>query len=121
MATRTVTVDLGGQTRRLKLTLWSVERVGETLGINVKLNSLQEDLLAVPLPLKTLSLLLWAALVHEDDSLTPDQVAKWVDQDNAAEVLNAFLELFGGRLSATAKQTIAESMGVPGTEILTPT
>lgn len=121
MASRPVKITLGGSERTLRLTLWSVAQVGDRLGIKVKLNSLQEDLLAVPLPLETLSLLLWAALVHEDEALTPVQVAKWVDQDNAGEVLNAFFSLFGGRLSETARQQIAERVGIPTDEILTPT
>ena len=120
MASKPVGVYLDGQYRKLRLTLWSVGEVGDRLGIKVKLNSLQEDLLAVPLPLSTLSLLLWAALVHEDKTLTPEIVGGWVDQDNAAEVLSAFFSLFGARLSETTRREIGEKLGV-NEGVLTPT
>lgn len=119
MASRPVELELGGRKRKLRLTLWSVGEIGERLGIKVRLNTLQEDLLAVPLPLSALSLLLWAALVHEDKTLTPEIVGEWVDQDNAAEVLAGFFSLFGARLSETTRREIVEKM--MGEEALTPT
>ena len=112
MASRPVTIELDGKPRRLRLTLWSVAEAGDRLGIKVKLNTLEQDLLSVPLPLSTLSVLLWAALVHEDETLTPEQVGKWVDQDNAGEVLQAFFSLFGGRLSETTRRAVEERLGV---------
>lgn len=112
MASRPVTLNLGGHERTLRLTLWAVGEVGDRLGITVRLNTLQDDLLAVPLPLRTLPLLLWAALVHEDESLTVEQVGKWVDQDNAAEVLAGFFSLFGGASQEKIRQKIEENMGI---------
>lgn len=113
MATVPVDVDLGGRTRRLKLTLWSVSQVGERLGIKIRLNALQEDLLSVPLPISTIQLLLWAALIHDDEELTPEQVGKWVDQDNMIEVMGRFFSLFGGRSSETTIQQIRNNLGMP--------
>ena len=116
MASEAVAVELGGKSRRLKYTLYSISELGEKLGLRVRLNHLEEDLLSHELPLSALAVLVWAGLVHEDESLTVDQVAKWVDQDNAAEVFRAFFSLFGDRLSGTARTTLGKKLGVPESE-----
>ena len=89
-----ITLDLGGKTRRLRYDLNSVAEIGERLGITVRLDSLGEDLLGKDLPLRSLRVLLWAGLVHEDPELTEEAVGSWVDQDNFGEVTQSFFGLF---------------------------
>ena len=115
MATQTVELELGGKVRQLKYTLWSVGKMGDHLGVELRINKLSEDLMGIPLPISALGELLWAGLVHEDENLTPDDVSRWVDQDNVKEVLDAFFSLFGGQLSETARQSVEQKLGM-GTE-----
>lgn len=119
MATKPVSLELGGKTRTLKYTLWAVGEIGERLGIKLRLNHLDEDLMATPLPLRALTTILWAGLIHEDKTLTEEEVGGWVDQDNVRDVLNAFFLLFGGRLSATARQSVEQKLGIEA-EALSP-
>lgn len=112
MATIPVKVTLGGKERTLKYTLWSVGQIGERLGIKLRLNHLDEDLLATPLPLRAMTTVLWAGLTHEDKDITEEEVGGWVDQDNYKDVLNAFFSLFGGRLSETARQSVEQAVGM---------
>ena len=122
MATQATKLTLGGKERTLKYTLWAVGQVGDKLGIKVRLNRLTEDLMETALPPSTLSVLLWGALIHEDETLTPEQVGKWVDQDNAQEVFAGFFSLFGGRLSETTRRQMGEKLGIESeSEVLTPT
>lgn len=112
MATQPVTLVLGNKTRTLKYTLRAVSQIGERLGLKLRLNHLDEDLMATPLPLSALEVILWAGLIHEDKDLTVEQVGEWVDQDNVRDVLNAFFSLFGGRLSETARQSVEQRLGI---------
>ena len=92
----TVTLELGGQTRRLKYDLNAIAEIGERLGITVRLSNLGADLLERELPLKAVRTILWAGLVHEDVELTEETVGGWVDQNNLQEVMESFFGLFGG-------------------------
>lgn len=118
MATKPVTLELGGKTRSLKYTLWAVGEIGERLAIKLRLNHLDEDLMATPLPLRALTTILWAGLIHEDKTLTEEQVGEWVDQNNVREVLAAFFSLFGDRLSETTRQTVERKLGVESAELI---
>lgn len=100
MSGRTVPIELGGHTRHLRFDLNALAAVGDELGIEVRLDSFAEDLMSKPLPFSALRVLLWAALLHEEPSLTVKDVGAWVDSDNVGEVSKAFFSLFNGRLSA---------------------
>lgn len=115
MATKAVTIELGGKERRLKYTLWAVGEVGERLHIKLRLSHLNEDLLGTPLSLRALTTILWAGLIHEDKTLTEEQVGEWVDQDNVRDVLAAFFSLFGGQLSETQRQSVEQKLGIEAT------
>jgi hypothetical protein len=121
MATKDVRLTLGGKERTLKYTLWSVGEIGDRLGLKLRLNHLAEDLMEAPLSLRALTTILWAGLIHEDQSLTEQQVGEWVDQDNVREVLDAFFSLFGGRLPENTRRAVAEKLGVESETVLTPT
>ena len=108
----TVTLELGGQTRRLRYDLNAIAEIGERLGIKVRLNHLLEDLFDQTLPLSTVRTILWAGLVHENNDLTEEMVGAWVDQDNLAQVVEGFTKLFGG---------IGETVGLRVTEGMTGT
>ena len=110
---RGVTLDLGGKERRLRYDLNAIAEIGDRLGVRVRLDHLQEDLLGVPLPLSTLRLILWAGLIHEDPDLDPKQVGAWVDLENVREVGEAFFQLFGARLPPAGRQAVADKLGVP--------
>lgn len=112
MATKAVTLELGGKTRSLKYTLWAVGEIGERLGIKLRLNHLNEDLLSTPLSLRALTTILWAGLIHAEPELTEREVGEWVDQDNVRDVLAAFFSLFGAQLSETAREAVEQKLAL---------
>ena len=112
MATKAVAIELGGKPRQLKYTLWAVGEIGERLGIKLRLSHINEDLLSTPLPLRALTTILWAGLIHAEPELTEREVGGWVDQDNVREVLDAFFVLFGDRLSATARESVEQKLAL---------
>ena len=126
MATKAVQVELGGETRTLKVTAWAVAEFADKAGIQVRFNHLSEDLEAVmerPLSPRVAITALWAALLHENDELTEKQVGEWLDfgdVENMGKVWSAFFSLFGGHLSATTRREIGEKLGV-SPEATTPT
>lgn len=110
---RGVTLEIGGKTRRLRYDLNAIAELGDRLGLRVRLDHFKEDLMGAPLPLASLRVVLWAGLIHEEASLTPEVVGGWVDTDNMGDVLAAFFELFGARLpEKNDRQAIADKLGI---------
>ena len=99
----TVVLNLGGKERRVRYNLNAIAEIGDRLEIKVRLDNLGADLLGRELPLRALRTILWAGLIHEDESLTEKEVGGWVDQDNLSEVLEGFFGLFAGTGGAEAK------------------
>jgi len=104
---KTVTLVLDGKERRVRYDLNAISEIGDRLDIKVRLDNLGADLLGRELPLRALRTILWAGLIHEDETLTEQEVGKWVDQDNMGEVLEGFFGLFGGT-GAEEKETPAK-------------
>lgn len=109
---RSVTLELGGQERRLRLDLNAIAAIGDKLDIKVRINHLTEDLMSTPLPPSALRTILWGSLLHEDPGLTEFEVGGWVDVENMREVATAFFGLFGTRLPEKDRQEIAEKLGI---------
>lgn len=114
-------MKLGGKERQLRYDLNAIAEVGERLGIEVRLDQLGSDLLDKPLPLSALRIILWAGLRHEDDTLTPEDVGAWVDQDNIGEVMQCFFSLFGKTSSAPNLSKLADAMDGTGKDSPLPT
>lgn len=84
-----------------KLMLGEVER---TLRYDLNALAELEDALGVPLSelgniemkIKNVRSILWAGLLHEDESLTEKEVGKHITIDNMEEVQKAIGEAFGG-------------------------
>lgn len=106
MEARGTPITLGGKERHLRFTLNAIADIGDRLGLKVRLDHFQEDLLAVPLPLSTIRLVLWAGLRTSDKELTEEQVGDMIDGENMPEVLRAFFSHFGVTWEGT--------MGLPG-------
>ena len=100
MAGRTVTIELGGKERHLKIDLNAIADIGELMNITLRPKTLMQDLMSTSLSPSALRGILWACLRHEDPDLTREQVGSWVDLDNFEEVANRFFMLFGDKSSA---------------------
>ena len=74
--------------RTIRFTLNALAEIEDALG--VPLSKLSE----VELGVKTVRTMLWAGLLHEDESLTERQVGNWVDFDNLEEVQTKVTEAF---------------------------
>ena len=100
MAGRTVTIELGGKERHLKIDLNAIADIGEVLNLTIRPKTFAEDLKSTSFSPSALRGILWACLRHEDPDLTREQVGSWVDLDNFEEVANRFFTLFGDKSSA---------------------
>lgn len=109
MAGRTVTIELGGKTRRIFFDLNAVAEIGDKLKIEIRLDDLGA-IARTPLPLSALRTVVWAGLRHEEPDLTEQQVGAWIHQDNIAEVFRAFLGLLPNNSSDGAIPTTLESV-----------
>jgi len=82
-----VEIDLGGRKRHLKLDLNAMCEFQEATGKNLfeteVIQSLSKDI--VPADLRAL---VWACLLHEDDSLTIKEVGSWITIENMLYVAN---------------------------------
>lgn len=74
--------------RTIRFTLNALAEIEDALG--VPLSKLSE----VELGVKTVRTMLWAGLLHEDETLTEKQVGNWVDFDNLEEVQTKVTEAF---------------------------
>lgn len=75
--------------RTIRFTLNALAEIEDAL--NVPLSKLSE----VELGVKTVRTMLWAGLLHEDETLTERQVGNWVDFSNLEEVQTKVTEAFG--------------------------
>lgn len=74
--------------RTIRFTLNALAEIEDALG--VPLSKLSE----VELGVKTVRTMLWAGLLHEDETLTERQVGNWVDFENLEEVQTKVTEAF---------------------------
>jgi len=100
MAGRDVTIELGGETRHLRIDLNALALFGERLGITIRLSNLTEDLFRQPLPLSAPRVLLWAALQAKHPELTEQEVGAMVTGENFGVVSQGFFELLKSMLPA---------------------
>jgi hypothetical protein len=116
VASKAVEIELGGKIRKLKATAWAVAEFADKSGIEIRFNHLNEDvgaLMEKPLPPRVAIIALWAALIHEDESLTVKQVGEMLDlgdMGHLSKVWSAFFSLFGARLSETERQTVVSNL-----------
>lgn len=74
-------LELGGKTRNVKFDLNAFIELEDKHGsIDLALEELDKG------NIKAIRTILWAGLLHEDDTLTEKQIGKWVDFANLGEV-----------------------------------
>lgn len=88
-----ITVELD-KVRNLRFTLNSLAEIEDKLGVPIS------KLAEVELGVKSVRIMLWAGLIHEDPELTEREVGNMVDFDNIEYVQNKVAEAFA---SATEK------------------
>lgn len=123
-----VVVALGGQDRTLRFDVVVLEDIEEELGIN--LLSIAEKLVSGGMELdevkaqllraKNLSGVVWALLLHEDESLTRRQVGRWLTGEALATVPVAAVELVARELKLAMKSQEASEEADPTAAPATP-
>ena len=121
MAGRTVTIELGGKERHLKIDLNAIAEIGEQLNFIIRPKTFQQDLMSTSFSPSALRGILWACLRHEDPDLTIEQVGSWVDLDNFEEVGKRFFTLFDGKFSAKVEKQVKETLSTPPPTLDSPT
>lgn len=99
-----VKIELGGKERTMILDLNAMATYEEVTGKSL----FNADMKSIGA--KELRALLWACLIHEDESLTLKQVGAWITGDNMGEVAQ--------KLSAARGEAIPESKGDTETDPL---
>jgi len=88
--------------RYLLLDLNAMVAFEEETGKNLFDSNVSQELSAGLNP-KDLRALLWACLLHEDESLTPKQVGSWLRYDNLAEVAEKLVTAWGAAMPDAPK------------------
>lgn len=88
MAGRSVSITLD-KPRQLRYDLNAMAEIEERLGVGL------DKLDQIEMKAKTARLMLWAGLIHEDSSLTPEQVGAMVDMGSLNEVNVAIARALG--------------------------
>ena len=71
-----VSIEVGEKRRSLRYTFNSLIALEEELGIPI---ANFDQILSNAMSLKHVRALLWAGLLHEDKSLSPEEVGEWID------------------------------------------
>jgi hypothetical protein len=94
--------------RNLLYTLFGLSELQDAVG---SFDELMERLKQPEPRFKDVYLLVWAGLVHEDDALTPKQVANMIDLGEMPKVLASAMEAFMAALPETQNPTTAAPAG----------
>jgi hypothetical protein len=89
MRNKAVDIELGGETRHLRLNLNAIASFEEATGNSI--GAMRDELGRVPV--RALRILLWALLVTDDPKLTINQVGSWVELDNLQYVSEQVTEV----------------------------
>lgn len=109
----TLLKDFGGRDRHLRYNMNAWGDIGDRLGVKVRMGHFQQDLLEVALPISAVRTVIWGGLLHEETALEERTVGEWIDEDNIAEVLEAFFSRFAGTSSPEVQSAIQRVMGSP--------
>lgn len=112
----TLLKDFGGADRYLRYDANALARLGEVLGIKVRLGHFEEDLFNVALPLSAPRTLIWAGLLHAEEDLAEKQVGAWIDDENFGAVADAFLSRFAG-MSPLVQEAARSVMGEAAVQV----
>jgi len=104
-------ITLNGVEKVLRYDLNAIGEIGDILDIKVRLSHITEDLLEKPMPLSSITVILWGGLIHAEPELTRKEVGSWVDLDNAAEVMQGFFGLFS-ETSPEIQEQVRENLGL---------
>lgn len=92
--------------RHLLLDLNAMVAFEEATGDNLFEDKVAKKL-ATSMSPKDLRALLWACLIHEDDTLTLKQVGSWLRSDNMAEVAEKLIAAWGAAMPEGGKEDAA--------------
>lgn len=106
-----IAVELGGQKRFLRFDFNALAALEERTGMNVLNDAVWRDINA-----RNLRAFVWAALLHEDPTLTEDQVGSWMTIATMGELVTVIQKAFqssfpdpaeplGNDLAPTVSQT----------------
>ena len=90
MPKESISIELGGKVRHLRYTFNALVALEEELGIPI---SEIGEILAKP-RLKPIRALIWASLLHEDKSLTPEDVGEMLGPERLGEIAEKVGEAF---------------------------
>lgn len=82
-----VSVELDKE-RNIRFTMNALAEIEDALGVPLS------EMEKVAMTMKNIRTILWAGLIHEDDSLTVEQVGNMVDLGNIKEVQEKVAEAF---------------------------
>ena len=111
------TINLGGKDRALRYDLNALAVIGDKLGVRIRLAHVGEDLLAHPLPLSAIRTIIWAGCLHSERELEEEVVGGWVDQDNLAEVIEYFFDLFSATSPEVRERMIEKVEDATGVQM----
>ena len=86
----TVDIELGGKARHLRMTLGAMARFEKATGLNMF--ALGDNWCGSATEMQAL---LWACLVADEPTLTPEAVGDWVDAQSIESVTNALMKAWG--------------------------
>lgn len=90
MPKESVSIELGGKVRHLRYTFNALVALEDELGIPI---SEIGEILAKP-RLKPIRALIWASLLHEDKTLSPEDVGEMLDPERLGEIAEKVGEAF---------------------------
>lgn len=94
-----IPLQLGGKERRLRFTLNSFAELEDAYGsVDAAMAKLQGG------SMKAVRKLIWAGLLHEDETLTETQVGNMLDVSNLQEFTEALTKALGTAMPEPAKQ-----------------
>jgi len=88
-----VTIELGGRERHLRFDLNAMAAFEEAAGKSI-LSGIETGKLGA----RDLRALIWACLLHEEETLTLKEIGTWITPDNMNEVAGKFAEAFGAAM-----------------------
>ncbi len=104
------TIELGGETRRLRYNMNAISVVEDSFGIRI------DEFDQVDLGMKELRTMLWAGLLHEDRNLEEWAVGELVDRENYDEVQEVVVRAWADHVYGSAEGNGAAPEAGTGSE-----
>jgi hypothetical protein len=83
-----IEVELGGKVRHIRYTMNALAEIEDNLGVPLS------EMESVKMTIKNVRVILWAGLIHEDKTLTIEEVGDMVDLENMEAVQEKVAEAF---------------------------